>query len=1140
MFARAQVPLAVAVAVTVALVASVVPGVMAPAAAAAPVVAPAVWPAPQQQSNRADGFPVPTTVGLITGAGTDQSAIQVVKQTLTSAGVTRIVTATDQQPAPDAAVDVWVGGPSENGASAAALASLRVPGPGGLSGEGYVLGIGRDSDDQARVVLSGVDPTGTFYAAQTLRQLVVAAAGRQWLPGVAVRDWPTTPLRGVIEGFYGPPWSTADRLSQFDFFAATKQNVYVYSPKDDPFLRAQWRQSYPADQLAVIRQLVDRATADHVQFTYAVSPGLSVCYSSDSDEQALVAKFQSMWDVGVRSFAIPLDDISYTNWNCSEDQAKWGTGGGAAGQAQSYLLNRVQQDFIATHPGAGKLEMVPTEYYNVSDSPYKTAIRNDLDPSVIVEWTGVGVVPATITADQARQAKEVFGHDILVWDNYPVNDYTTDRLLLGPYTGRDPAMTDYVVGVTANPMIESEPSKIAEFTSGDYLWNSSAYNAQSAWLAALRYLGGGAAAALKTFAENNYSSILNAAESPVLTPLISAFWKAYNSAGSLGGAAGALSAYFDDMAAAPGDLSAGMGDSAFLTEAQPWIDKLGRYGQAGRVAVEMLAAQRAGNGQTAWKDRLALESLHTALSAIPQVVAPGVLDPFLIEAIAASNRWLGVSGGITALTSMGTYQSNVPARMVDGDPNTYYWSSAAPAAGDYVGVDLGAARPVTGIDITMSKATSPNDYIHQGVLEYSADGSTWTALTTVAEQPHVSAAVPSGTKARYVRLRATASQTNWVVVDEFAVTTADGSQLTVTGAPAPASGSSLGAAADGNMTTAYAAANPPGPGDALQATLSAARPLDAVAVLQDPAAPAAGEVELKASDGTWHSIGSLTGGYTAVNAGGATTGAIRIAWSTGTPAPHVYEIVPWYADAPPASLAITPSTLDLEAGGDRAGVTVRLAADQMHDVTGTLAVAAPTGWQIQPASTTTTVYRGTDQSVDIGIAVPAGAAATDYDVPVTFTATDGSKASSVITVHVHPRTSSTNIALTGTATASCVEGDGAYPQFDPKYAIDGDLSTRWSSCYDDNAWLQVQLPTAARIGKVVLHWEAAYGKAYKIETSTDGATWTTAATVADGDGGTDVVYLDGAPSAAYVRMQGVARATQYGFSVYELQVYPTA
>ena len=1132
--AFARIPVVVVLAALGALAGSL-PAVTAPVAAAAPpsVSAPAVWPTPQHQTARSDGFPLPPTVGLVTGAKTDPSAIEVVKQVLMSGGATRIITATDQQPMPAAPVDVWVGGPSENKASAAALEALGIVGPTGLPGQGYVLGIGRDSNDQARVILSGVDPVGTFYAAQTLRQLLVSHVGRDWLPGVAIRDWPTTPLRGVIEGFYGPPWSTTDRLSQFDFFAAMKQNVYVYSPKDDAYLRAQWRSPYPAAQLGVIKQLVDRATADHVQFTYALSPGLSVCYSSDADEQALVQKFQSMWDIGVRSFAVPLDDISYTSWNCAQDQAKWGTGGGAAGQAQAYLLNRVQHDFIDTHPGAGRLEMVPTEYYNVSDSPYKTAIRAQLDPKIIVEWTGVGVVPATITASQAQQAKQVFGHDILVWDNYPVNDYTQNRLLLGPYTGREAGMAGAVVGVTANPMIEAEPSKIAEFTSGDYLWNAPSYDSQTAWLAALKYLGGSAPAALKVFAENNYSSILNSSESPVLTPLVTAFWRAYNSSGSLAPAASALSAYFAQMAAVPGQLSAGMNDPAFNSEAKPWIDKLGLYGQAGQLAVSMLTAQRAGDGATSWKDRLPLETRRSQLAAIPQVVAAGVMDPFLTEVIAASNRWLGATGGVTAMTSMGTYSTDVPANMTDGDPNTFYWSNQAPGPGDYVGVDLGSVQPITTVDITMSKPTSPNDYIHHGVLEYSADGSSWTTVTAVSNQPHVTAALPSGPKARYVRLRATAAQSNWVVVDEFSVT-GTATHTTVTGTPAAAGGSSLQAAADGNVTTAYVASAAPAAGDALKVNLSNPRPLDAVVVLQDSNTPASGDVQIQAGDGTWHSIGSLTGGYTQLSASGATTGAIRIAWAAGTSAPHVYEVVPWYADVPPAAVSITPVSLDVEAGATAATTTVQLASDRIRDVAGTLTVTAPSGWQVQPASTSTTVYRGTDQSIAVSVQVPAGTTATSYKLPVTFTAS-GASISTTVTVNVHPRTSPTNVATSGTATASCVEGNGAYPQFDPRYAIDGDLTTRWSSCYDDNAWLQVQLHTTATVGKVVLHWEAAYGKAYDIQTSSDGLTWTTAATVTAGDGGTDVVYLDATPTANYVRMQGVQRASAYGYSIYEMQ-----
>jgi YVTN family beta-propeller protein len=527
---------------------------------------------------------------------------------------------------------VFVGGPSENTATAGALDTLRAPSPAGLASGGYELAAG-DFGGIGMIALSGVDTDGTFYAAQTLRQLVVATKSGHALHDLAIRDWPAAPLRGVIEGFYGPPWSTADRLSQFDFYAATKQNIYVYSPKDDPYLRAQWRDPYPADQLAVIKQLVTRATQDHVKFTYALSPGLSVCYSSDSDEQALVTKFDSMYAIGVRSFSIPLDDISYTNWNCAADKTKFGIGGAAAGTAQSYLLNRIQQDFIAKHPDVAPLQMVPTEYSDVADSPYKTAIRTDLDQHVVVGWTGVGVIAPVITSAQTKAAKQVYGHQILIWDNYPVNDYVTDRLLLGPYVGRDPAITGEIAGLTANPMIEAEPSKIAEFTSGDFLWNPAAYNAADSWEASLRSLGGSATPWLKVFAENNYSSRIDTTESPTLTPLIAALWQAYNNHQDITRPAAALSAYFDTMAATPAQLRSTLDDPAFLTEVQPWLDKLGQYGGAGKTAVALLLAQVRGDSGAVTTLRAQLSADRTALNAIPQQVAVGVLDPFIYQVL---------------------------------------------------------------------------------------------------------------------------------------------------------------------------------------------------------------------------------------------------------------------------------------------------------------------------------------------------------------------------------------------------------------------------------------------------------------------------------------------------------------------------
>ena len=330
--------------------------------------------------------------------------------------------------------------------------------------------------------------------------------------------------------------------------------------------------SVPAGPARPAQGAVDRAIANHVKFTYALSPGLSVCYSSAADEQALVAKFQSLWDVGVRDFAIPLDDISYTSWNCAANKTKFGTES-AAGAAQAYLLNAVQRDFIAAQSGASRLQMVPTEYADVAASPYKNTLKAQLDPAVIVEWTGVGVIAPVITQQQAAAAKSVYGHDILVWDNYPVNDYVTDRLLLGPYIGRDPGLAGSLYGITANPMIQPDASKIALFNVADYTWNDAAYAPATSWHASLAEMSGGdpqARAALGAFADLEYYSDIDKVQAPVLAAKLAAFWPAWERGDA--DAVGPLDAYLKIIQWISSTLLARMGDPAFVTEAQPWLD----------------------------------------------------------------------------------------------------------------------------------------------------------------------------------------------------------------------------------------------------------------------------------------------------------------------------------------------------------------------------------------------------------------------------------------------------------------------------------------------------------------------------------------------------------------------------------------
>ncbi|CAM5575177.1 MULTISPECIES: beta-N-acetylglucosaminidase domain-containing protein [Streptomyces] len=594
-----------------------------------PPAGPAISPAPQSVRALDGRVTITPTVTVVAGPRADGPALEVVERSLLRAGADRVV----RDAKAGRGLTVYVDGAG----AARTLADLGARGTGGLPAEGYALAVGG-----GRIALAGADATGTYYAAQSLRQLLP----HRDRPGAriratAIRDWPATPLRGVIEGFYGTPWSHTARLDQLDFYGAHKMNTYVYSPKDDPYLREKWRSPYPADRLAQLKELVDRARARHVEFSYALSPGLSVCYSSDADLKALTGKFQALWDIGVRTFAVPLDDISYTDWNCAADKQRFGSGGGAAGAAQAHLLNRVNREFLAGHraEGAQPLQMVPTEYYDVRATPYKAALKARLDPDVLVEWTGVGVIAPVMTVAQADAARQVFGHPILTWDNYPVNDYVTNRLLLGPFSGRERGLPARLAGITANPMIQPAASKIALFTVADYAWNDRAYDARASWTAALKELSGGSPRterALRAFADAHYGSALNPQQSPELAAAIRDFRDT--------GSAARLTAALRALQDAPGVLRAGLPDRGFLDDSAPWLDATAAWGRAAGTALRMLQASRAGDEATAQRLRDRLPALvETAKSyvyvdmngkRVPVLVANGVVDTFVTDAIA--------------------------------------------------------------------------------------------------------------------------------------------------------------------------------------------------------------------------------------------------------------------------------------------------------------------------------------------------------------------------------------------------------------------------------------------------------------------------------------------------------------------------
>ncbi|MFB8086240.1 discoidin domain-containing protein [Streptomyces sp. NPDC055992] len=120
-----------------------------------------------------------------------------------------------------------------------------------------------------------------------------------------------------------------------------------------------------------------------------------------------------------------------------------------------------------------------------------------------------------------------------------------------------------------------------------------------------------------------------------------------------------------------------------------------------------------------------------------------------------------------------------------------------------------------------------------------------------------------------------------------------------------------------------------------------------------------------------------------------------------------------------------------------------------------------------------------------------------------------------------------------TVTTSSQEGAGT----PATAAVDGDNGTRWSSAFSDPQWIKVDLGTSASVSQIALKWEAAYAKSYKIEFSTDNNTWSTAYSTTTGPGGNETLNVSG--TARYVRLTGTARATQYGYSLWEFQVFGT-
>jgi hypothetical protein len=334
-----------------------------------------------------------------------------------------------------------------------------------------------------------------------IRRIAIAAAVTSLACADAAPSLSTvsapTPITtvGVIEGFYGTPWTHRDRLDLLRFMGRQRMNVYVYAPKDDPYHRTRWRDAYPPRERALLQQLADTATANGVALWYAISPGLSITYSSPADYRALVEKIEAIAGMGIVDFGLFLDDVP-TQLAHERDRARYAT----LADAHADLANRLHADL---RERGLRLSVTPTTYTDAwGNRDYARRLGALVDSTIPLFWTGPDVAPPRITAAQAEAWGQLISRPPMVWDNYPVNDFARWRLFLGPLSGRDPALGAHVLGWVSNPMNEAHASMIPLATLATYAANPAAYDPEDAAReAVLRLYGEDVARALEPFLE---------------------------------------------------------------------------------------------------------------------------------------------------------------------------------------------------------------------------------------------------------------------------------------------------------------------------------------------------------------------------------------------------------------------------------------------------------------------------------------------------------------------------------------------------------------------------------------------------------------------------------------------------------------
>ena len=450
---------------------------------------------------------------------------------------------------------------------------------------------------RAQVVVLGENTDAVFYGLATLEQML--DRGTKSLPCATFYDYADVQNRGVIEGYYGVPYSMEVTADLFRFMARYKLNAYMYGAKSDPYHSRYWDKAYPEKisneerRLGLMTQdmlceLTDVAHQTKVNFIWAIHPGQSFTNKDSHDVlDRIMSKFEKMYELGVRQFGVFVDDVGVP-----DDEPTLKLGAERLAQLQGKI------DAKWNRPGANPADTVkPLQYvpqlYAFSWVSKEKAQKfwESLRPvpaKVNIYTTGKNVwsVPNSSDLDVLHN---YLGREVSWWWNYPCNDNDMTKIFPAD-TYSNFADEKHIANdaklekglrlktIIINPMQQGELSKIALFSVADYTWNMATFDNMQSWEASLpAILGRDRADAFKQIVPylRHYD-----AQTP-LAHLIDDFMKAHES-GNAAEKAKTTTALTEelkclgeacDVVAAMSD-SGCESDSLFYGDLRPWLLKL--------------------------------------------------------------------------------------------------------------------------------------------------------------------------------------------------------------------------------------------------------------------------------------------------------------------------------------------------------------------------------------------------------------------------------------------------------------------------------------------------------------------------------------------------------------------------------------